>query len=483
MTNKKSPYPFWVRKHRKPGTQVRRINGKYYLYKITSLWDKKKKRAVMQTKGILGRITSRKFIPSFRRKLEEQYKNISVREFGFSHWLHSHLTIIKPLKTCFPLQWEFILSALYCRIAFQAPLKRFAFHLQHSALRFWIDTYQNSKTFSQKLAQIGQMRHEQLRFMKHFFRGTRFALVDVTPVFSASTQLGINHLGYNSEGIDAPQVNLLFIYSLEQQIPIYYKVTPGNVRDVIAMKDALKESGLKKVVVVGDKGFYSVTNVRLMDEQRFSYLLPLKRNDTMIDYGPTQEPNKKGWDDCFVYQKRAIWYAVKKSTANKAILLFLDEGLRKEEETDYVIRMKQGKQNYNMRNFRNRYKYFGTLALYTNLTEKKYTPEDIYHYWKTRNYIEQMYATLKTALEVNRMYLREENQVHGFVFIHFISLQIWYHLLRTLKEVKLHPRYSPEDIIKLMLEIKQCKIGKEWQLAAVPKHYKDIMKKLAVPIV
>lgn len=479
----KSPYPKWVIRHRKPGTQIRLINGNYYLYKVTSWWDKKKKRPRMQTEGILGRIMPKRFIPSMKRQLEEQYQNITVREFGMSHWLyHHHTDLITTIREYFSMHWDFILSAVYCRLAFQAPMKRYAFHLQHSALRFWIKTYKQIKTISQQYSRIGELRHQQVRLMQQFAKSSRFTLVDVTPVFSSSTRLSINHLGYNSAGINKLQVNLLFIYSVDQQLPVYYKVNPGNVRDVIALEDALKESGLKNVVIVADKGFYSTENIRMMDAKKFRYLIPLKRNDTLIDYTPTQAPNKSGWDGYLLYQKRVIWYAIKKVKPDKALLLFLDEGLRKEEETDYVLRIEQGKSHYTMRNFRNTCKYFGTLALITNLTQKE-TPENIYHYWKTRNYIEQVYDTLKTALNVDTPYLREDKQLEGWMFVNYLAVVIWYRLLRTLKDAKLHPQYSPEDIMKMMLEIKQVKIGDEWKIAAVPKKYKEIMKKIGAPIV
>lgn len=56
-TNK---HPEWALKHKKPGTELRLMNGRYYLYKVSSKWNKEKKRAQKITGKILGRITEDK---------------------------------------------------------------------------------------------------------------------------------------------------------------------------------------------------------------------------------------------------------------------------------------------------------------------------------------------------------------------------------------------------------------------------------------
>ena len=39
------PYPNWVLKHKRKGTEIRKIGNNFYLYKVTSVWDKERKRA------------------------------------------------------------------------------------------------------------------------------------------------------------------------------------------------------------------------------------------------------------------------------------------------------------------------------------------------------------------------------------------------------------------------------------------------------
>ena len=54
MKRNKSPHPAWAIEHRKPGTELRLINNKYYLYEVKSKWNPEKKRSVKITGKIVG---------------------------------------------------------------------------------------------------------------------------------------------------------------------------------------------------------------------------------------------------------------------------------------------------------------------------------------------------------------------------------------------------------------------------------------------
>ena len=53
----KASYPQWVLEQKRPGTEVRRIRGFYYLYEAKCVYDKDKKRGRKVTGKYLGRIT------------------------------------------------------------------------------------------------------------------------------------------------------------------------------------------------------------------------------------------------------------------------------------------------------------------------------------------------------------------------------------------------------------------------------------------
>ena len=66
---KKSKHPQWALKHKKPGTELKLINGRYYLYEAKSVYDKTLKRSRKVSGSILGRITEEE-----REKVEKKCK-------------------------------------------------------------------------------------------------------------------------------------------------------------------------------------------------------------------------------------------------------------------------------------------------------------------------------------------------------------------------------------------------------------------------
>src|SRR5689334_10081802 len=64
-TSKTSKHPLWATQFRKPATELRLINGNYYLYQYSTTYDPIKKRAKKISGKLLGRITQDDgFIPS-----------------------------------------------------------------------------------------------------------------------------------------------------------------------------------------------------------------------------------------------------------------------------------------------------------------------------------------------------------------------------------------------------------------------------------
>ena len=71
MTKSPATHPAWATKHKKTGTELRCIKGKYYLYEYKTVYDSSKKRAKKISGKIPGSITEQNgFIPSAKRMVE-----------------------------------------------------------------------------------------------------------------------------------------------------------------------------------------------------------------------------------------------------------------------------------------------------------------------------------------------------------------------------------------------------------------------------
>jgi transposase len=67
------------------------------------------------------------------------------------------------------------------------------------------------------------------------------------------------------------QINFCLLFAERTQLPVYQTVYSGSIGDQATLKGTLAEveavSGGKKLVLVADKGFYSVKNVEMMVER------------------------------------------------------------------------------------------------------------------------------------------------------------------------------------------------------------------------
>ena len=72
---KKNTHPEWAVAHRKPGTELKKISGAYYLYGVKGVYDPVAKKSRKVSLGIIGRITeAHGLTPSPKTVLKEWLK-------------------------------------------------------------------------------------------------------------------------------------------------------------------------------------------------------------------------------------------------------------------------------------------------------------------------------------------------------------------------------------------------------------------------
>ncbi|HBK82829.1 MAG TPA: hypothetical protein DDZ41_04410 [Flavobacterium sp.] len=156
---------------------------------------------------------------------------------------------------------------------------------------------------------VGQDREGVVLWKKSLIKESEkmkseYIMVDSTHITSLSELLEINRVGYNPKKDFDPQIRLMYIFSSELYRPIYYKSINGNITDVKSMKLCVEEMKLKNVIYIGYKGFYRKDNLKIMDDEKLQYIIPLYRNDSLIDFNPLMQGNFKKDISYFLYQKR-----------------------------------------------------------------------------------------------------------------------------------------------------------------------------------
>lgn len=305
METKTSPHPEWATKFRAKNTELRRISGKYYLYSVKSVYDKEKKRSFKKTLGILGSITEKDgFIASDKNMLREKaisIPKVDTKMYGVYNLYHNLLgDDFDSLYDVFSKETTDILHCVAMfRWSFQSPIKRMSYLHSHDycseslAIKGISD-----KKISAVLKEIGENRTAILTWMKTRMKiddtaFSKFVMMDSTAVTTVSENIFVNSLGYNPNHSFDKQVRLMYMFSAEQQQPVYYRLINGNITDVKSMRQCVNELNSTNVVFIADKGFYSKKNTEDLQRENLHYIIPLYRKNTLINYSPLKEANYK----------------------------------------------------------------------------------------------------------------------------------------------------------------------------------------------
>lgn len=172
---KTSKHPDWATKFRTPGTELRLIRGKYYLYQYKTIYDPLKKRPKKISGKLIGRITqelglieSSKNLLRKQLQQKEQLKIGATKEFGLSKFILDRFhSFTNHLQEVFADSWQYILLVAYCRLVYQAPIKNMPHLINQSWLsqQYEIDPI-TDKHITATLKEVGQNREKQLNICK-----------------------------------------------------------------------------------------------------------------------------------------------------------------------------------------------------------------------------------------------------------------------------------------------------------------------------
>lgn len=503
-----STTPNWVLSSRQKGQEIKKIQNKYYLYEVSSYYCKERKRTIKKSGKCLGRITEQGIINTSNKSDFSVARQVSSKEDGASNFIVSLLAteqvaLEKHLPTC----WQEVLVCVVFRLLYQSAFKQMCWHYESSYLsELFPNLRLRGKQISTWLHTLGENRGNLAELMRSFQQGEEIILVDSTHITTHSRQNLSAQLGYNSQRQFDPQINLLYLFSQDKQLPVFYRCVQGSIREVRSLKLTLEESGLKKSILVSDKGFYSDANIQLLEDEKWHYVLPIRRSMKMASYEPLKGNGKENFDGFFRFEKRIIWHKTTGIENQKRSILFFDESLKVVESEDYLRRVTEEKEGYSLELFHKKQHTFGTITVLTNTIQEKKAvksskknkkdntkneenensvpllhnlePEKVFGYLKSRNDIEQLNDTYKNVLQADKTYMQSEMGMEAWHFINFLALRVYYKIFALLKEKQLNDKYSPADILLLLQNKKKIKINEEWVDAEVPKKAKVILDKL-----
>jgi transposase len=485
---KKQALPDWVVLHKEPKTEIKLINGIYYKYSISYKYNSAKKRTDKITGALLGKITETGFVESQKQQIIKNltHPQIDILNYGVFN-IFSSLLIDEYIsfQKFFPQNVsEVIFSFSMFRWAYHSPIKRAHHYYKHD---YCSNVYSvksvSDKSVSNALKFVGENRTQVVEWMKSLLPDAEigkeeFVMMDSTHITSNSELLTVNAKGYNPDFNFEKQIRLLYLFSSELQKPVYYRLVNGNITDVKSMVISVEEMKIAHVVYIADKGFYSKDNIRMLQENNMQYLMPLQRNNALIDYSPLLNANFKKTNSYFIYQKRIIWYFAYE-TENNNYITFLDDELKVKEEADYIKRMESHPEDYTFEKFQNKLHKFGTLTLTFSINSEK-SAQDIYKAYKQRNEIEIVFDSYKNFLGADVMYMQNRYVMEGWLVANFIAMLAYHKLFVRLRDAQKLKAVSPADIIELSKAIYMLKINDEWKVSEITQKTIELFAKIKI---
>lgn len=450
------------RKKRKIPLEVKVLNKNHYLYNSTTRWDKAEKKVKKVTKYI-GRITPQGVI-------ECRENSRTIHEYGNSKILYDVAEeILKPLEESFVYRWKEVLACAIVKTIQPLPLKLIKSRWEKLHLSQIVDASVSPNTLSDVLREVGKDYASQKRFFDSLMSKSKFLAFDLSSIFSHSENLHYAEKGYNPDHVYLKQINFMMFFSIDKQLPVMMKPLYGSIRDIKALKEAIDDVDAKNSIVVLDRGFASYGTPEMLSKKHFSFILPLRRNFKIINYG-------KKLENYFIYRKRGIkWSKWKKG--NNFLYVFEDVKLRSEEETTFIHLMEDKKRTES--EYLQELKKFGKISL---LSDRDIKGEEIYLMYKQREDVESAFDALKNELENDKTYLGDDDAVRGYFFISFLSLYLHYKVLKMLKEKKLSDKISVNELLLELSKVYQITLGQKKSLNSIPAKVEKLISILKLDI-
>lgn len=498
--------PEYILSYSKPkNTEIKHINGYYYLYERKSVYDPKTKKMRKKSGKCLGKITEEGFVPSKEKLDPKVFEDVEVKEIGLSAFLYERNgKVVERLERLFPDIYKEIFTIAVLRLGYDPRFKRISDSYEISMMS---ELYPNLKLEPSYITNLLKMLGRRSSAIKQFMSEdndslSSYMVFDGHRIISDSKTLETAYMGYDSKARYKNQVNLVYAFSVsgERCFPYYYKQFSGDVPDITAFSSLIEEASLKKenLTLLADKGFASDDNFSLIEDSGFMYIVPLKRNaDDAKDNVP---PSITGYEDSFTYNSRAILH---KSVVKDgyAIHVFQDQLLLADELSDLTSRMEKKNNTISLKieNEEKRIRTgkkrrltdeeleslktvsfkeyiedklsMGTITLRTN--NMQLNGSQVYTLYKRREAIEDFFKSYDNTLDFSTSYMRNSYTEEAWLFLNHLSAIMAFDILDEIYHSGQASRVSLEDFKTKLSHIYANKVNGKWKLAKITKKRRE----------
>ena len=433
----------------------------------------------------------------------------SLKIFGLFYFLQKlgeKIKLIKILQMTFPGYWEEIFMLCVYLIGSDKPFMY---------MEDWIgehESYPVGKMSSQRLSELLGVFSQKER--NEFFTAwskenvsDEYMAIDITSISSYSNQIPEVERGYNRNGEDLDQINFCLLFGERTGLPIYQALYSGSIGDQATLKATLAEveaiSGGKTLVLVADKGFYSVKNVEMLLElykgSRFLLAVPFANKWTIELI--MEERDSIDRISNLIHTSGSPYRGITRKidfngTSLTAYVLYNPEQNLDDRNHwySYVVWLKElveaGKDTVAYSNDIGKYLLIqkGSVKIREDVLERKLqtagwfillgngslTAQQAYDIYSKKDVIEKAFMKFKNQLGLKRLRIHTEVRMRNKMFIAFLALMLVSSIHKVMKEKGLYRKMTMEKMFITLAKLKKVTVNGRSILRPLTKEQRNI---------
>ena len=478
------------------------------------LWDK-----MLETRGSSGASRANEY-NAVQAALD------SVKDFGVVYFLRElceEIGLLCVLRDAIPDAWQEVFALACYLVAWDKPVMYCDDWVESNA---GLDVgSMSSQRISELLAGFGYSERNSFYQEWHrLIREREYIALDITSVSSYSEQIESCERGYNRDGEDLPQVNICMLFGEDSKLPVYQAVYSGSLGDVSTLKTTIAEfaalTGNAEIMIVMDKGFFSVKNINMLLENgvcelpcRFLIAVPFTNKfakdcvesermgiDKIENVVLTSDAPVRGvfkpynWDNgkelhTHVFfnpekglKERNELFGYVVSLARQATVDPHNEKLSAE-YAKYLIVAKTGKDSKEVTvSIRNDVitKELETTGWFVLLSNCIADPQAAHDTYRMKDVVEKSFMKYKNNLGLDRLRVHSDDRMQNKIFVAFIALIMASAIHETMKRKNLYKRMTFQRLILTLAKLKSSTVNGKIILRPMTKEQTDIFKVFGV---
>ena len=457
---------------RPSSTRVKEQNGKYMVIKRTSVMKNGKPTPVEL--GVIGHIVDGRYVPKQKRL---NISTIEFKEFAGSTLAYRlSKDVFDMLLEIYNVEQakEIYTYALIRAIHGDVPDKEIGHFYHESFISEYMPKVGVSKnTICVLLQSIGANLSTIQQFMRNRIKSvtsTDEVVIDGMHKINNSSVNSFSNFSFKSRLKGSKDIGIMYAFNPKTGEPLASKVYAGNMLDSTTLSDFVKYFDIQEGVILGDKGFFTKENAKILNNESIQFLFPLKRNALIID-----ELNLLDFENRLeTRDERILIKKVKKG--NTYYYAFKNLELESQQKATKFESL--SKTDFDIQAYREFEKEAGTIVFETNID---LDPNLIYEMYERRWDIEVMFNYYKNIVDLSHTRKHKDISIIGNEFINFITILISTRIKKYMRNLELHKSYSYKGLFKILNSINKAKnVTTDWEFIKLTKKNTELLKVLSL---